>query len=269
MVSSIIKKKLLTVVKKRQKLIDSNIKIQKKYLKTNKNYRELYNEHVGGYTDEMNYKEINKYMYGGYVEFDTEGYVIPNIDGIFKVFKEIPKITNKITTFRLSDYKINSKLFIPAFTSTSYKLSFMEDVKENQSIIDIVIPKGSKGIIASESVYYKSEKEILLPPGYYELVNESVKIMYGKKVNYYKIKVKKQILTFKDWLKHLEMNEISLEDFDYFEEEIEKLNKPKKKTPMVVKKKTLNPIKKPNKIKLKKKKIKIKKRKIVIKRRKL
>jgi len=151
--SNNIKKRLLQAVKRRQRNVMTNIRIQKNFFSNNRKINEIYREHVGGYTDEMNYKEINKYMYGGYVEFDTEDYVIPNINGIFKVFEAIPKLTTDITVFRVTDYKINRKtlrnkkeLFIPAFTSTTYQLEFEKSITGTQNIIDVIVPRGSKGI---------------------------------------------------------------------------------------------------------------------------
>ena len=268
-----LRKRLVEGAKRRQKMVDKNIGIQKKYLIGNEKYKEIYDEHVGGYTDEFNYKEINKYMYGGNVEFDSDPYIIPDINGIFKVFEEIPRLSDKITTFRLTDYKINRKtlsnnkqLFIPAFTSTSYKVGVLKDVRSGQSVIDILLPKGSKGLIASESTYYDTEKEILLPPGYYELVNESVKDLHGKKINYYKIKLKKQILSLNEWLEHLKLNNRKIEEMDYFLEILEELNmtkKPSKRKRQVVKLKKERKIPTP-----KKKKITMKKKKITMKKRK-
>jgi len=292
--SNKIKQKLLRAVKRRQKNIDTNINIQKNFLKKNKKLNEIYKEDVAGYTDEMNYKEINRYMYGKYVEFYTENYVIPNINGMFKIFKDIPKLTTDITAFRVTDYKINRKtltnnkeLFIPAFTSTTYKLDFENNAKNIKNIIDIIIPKGSKGIIAADSKYYEDEREIILPPGYYELMNETTKeLRSGVKTNFYKIKLKKQILTVEYWLEHLELNNKEIEEQEYFEDKIQKLNEPiksltkkmkkvsiktpvkktpvkktpVKKTPVVLKKKIIKIRKRP--IKIKKRPIKMKKRPI-------
>jgi len=285
--SNNIKRKLLQAVKRRQRNVMTNIRIQKNFFSKNRKINAIYDEHVGGYTDDMNYREINKYMYGGYVEFDTEDYVIPDINGMFKVFEAIPKLTADITVFRVTDYKINRKtlrnkkeLFIPAFTSTTYQLEFEKSITGTQNIIDVIVPRGSKGIIAADSKFYEEEREIILPPGYYELINETTKeLRSGMKVNFYKIKLKKQILTVKDWLEHLKLNNKKIEDQDYFEEQIEELNEPVKsvkklsiKKPSPAKKPMIKPTKTTNTkivIKKKKKVLKVNRKPIKIKKRRL
>lgn len=208
------------------KNIQKNIKIQKEFLK-NKKLKSIYDEHVSGYTDEMNYKQINRYMYGKFVEFDTEDYIIPGIDGMFKIFNKIPKLETNTTVFRVSKYGLEDlkEIFISAFTSTTFdKSTFEEEIEDGQSLYEMIIPKDSKGIIAMYSKYYEDEKEIILPPGYYDLVSKKPKKMKnGATVTWYRLKLKKQVITLKDWYKHLELNNIKLEEEDYFKDSIKEL----------------------------------------------
>lgn len=235
-IKSNIKEKLLKVVKRKGKIIEKNIEKQMNYIKNNKEISKLYKEHVNSYTDEMNYKQINGYMYGKDIDLYLDDYVIPNINGILKVFNKIPKITDDITVFRISDYRINGKtlkdkneIFIPAFISTSYDIKYLKDIKENQNMIDILVPKGSSGILASLSKFYEKEKELILPPGYYDIINETERVLKnGVKVYYYKLKVREQILTPEDWVKHLKINKKDKEiDTEYFLNDIKILNSKK------------------------------------------
>ena len=105
----------------------------------------------------------------------------------FKIYKVLPKTTEDIVVSRKTNFdeinklKLKNKdlIFYSSFISTTYDDRLMKKNKSWAKLkykVNIIIPKGSKIIIPFTS-NAKSENEIILPPGYFKLVNKNTIII--------------------------------------------------------------------------------------------
>lgn len=160
------------------------------------------------YIEGLTFIDINSYMYENEVDIEYKPEIVPVMKAMFNDFVKMKqRILYRYTNHQL-DIKDN-KVFLKSFTSTSKDFEYVKSsVRNDNKIIEFVFDDEFYGIDAEPLSVFKEEREIILPPGEYQVIEQ--------KDNYYKLKLIKQYHNIHEWI-----NCVDLYDKEFF---IEKLN---------------------------------------------